>query len=108
MLRFHRDAAGDPRAHADKGRKLLAQWLESDMQGSAASGRKVLAAIDKVAAGTLDDWERTGNAYTLSLSPEGAEIEPELDDDAEPLHLPLAELREAIVRWVEFLEGEER
>jgi uncharacterized protein YacL (UPF0231 family) len=106
MLRFHRDAAGDPRAQAGKGRELLARWLESDVQGSAASARKVLAAIDKVAAGKLDDWERTGNAYTLTLAPDGAEIEPDLDEDAEPLHLSLAELREAVARWVELLESE--
>jgi uncharacterized protein YacL (UPF0231 family) len=106
MLKFHRDAAGDPRAHADKGRELLARWLESDVQGSAASARKVLAAIDKIAAGKLDDWERTGNAYTLTLSPDGGEIEPDLDEDAEPLRLSLVELREAVVGWVELLDSE--
>lgn len=106
MLRFHRDSEGDLRAQADDGRELLARWLESDVQGSASLCRKVLAAIDKVAAGTLDDWERTGNAYTLTLSPDGADIEPDFDEDAEPLHLPLAELREAVARWVELLESE--
>jgi uncharacterized protein YacL (UPF0231 family) len=104
MLRFHRDAAGDPRARGEKEHQLLADWLESDVQDSAALGRKILSAIDKVAAGKLDDWERTGNSFTLTLSPEGADLEPELDE-AEPLHLPLRELREAVVRWVDFLES---
>ena len=104
MLRFHRDAAGDPRAQADQGHHLLAGWLESDVQDSTALGRKILAAIDKVAAGKLDDWERTGNSYTLTLSPDGADLEPELDE-AEPLHLSLRELRDAVSRWVAFVAG---
>ena len=107
-MRFHRDSSGDPRAHGEKGREqLLAGFLESDVQGSAAHGRKILAAIDKIAGGHLDDWERTGNAYTLTLSPGGADIESEMDDDdagAGPLHLSLDELREAVARWVDFVE----
>jgi hypothetical protein len=102
-MKLYRDSSGDPRARGEKGRELLARFLESDLQGSPSLGRKVLAAIDKIAGGHLDDWERTGNAYTLTLSPKGAAIEPELDDDAGPLHLPLAELREAVAHWVEFV-----
>ena len=111
MLKFHRDAAGDPRVQADEGRDHLAGWLESDVQESAALGRKVLAAVDKVAAGDLDEWERTGNVYTLTLSPDGADLRLELDDSegkAEPLHLSLAELRDAIARWVDFVDEEQR
>lgn len=105
-LKFHRDSSGDPRAHGEKGRELLAQFLESDVQGSAALGHKIVAAIDKIASGHLDDWERTGNAYTLTLSPKGAHIEAELDEDTPALHLPLAELRDALSRWVDFVGGE--
>jgi uncharacterized protein YacL (UPF0231 family) len=106
-MRLYRDSSGDPRAHGDKGKELLAQFLESDIQDSVSLGRKVLAAIDKVAGGHLGEWERTGNAYTLTLAPDGAEIEPEMpemaDTTAEPLHLTLAELREGVARWVAFL-----
>jgi len=108
MLKFHRDADGDPRAEAEDGRDHLAGWLESDVQGSASLGRKILAAVDKVAVGDLDEWERTGNVYTLTLSPEGADILLELDDEAEPLHLHLAELRDALARWVDFVEEDQR
>ena len=111
MLEFHRDADGAPRARAGEGRDHLAGWLESDVQENAALGRKILAAADKVAAGDLDEWERTGNVYTLTLSPEGADLRLELDDvegEAAPLHLPLAELRDAVARWVGFVDEDQR
>src|SRR5437868_14626126 len=101
-MRLYRDSSGDPRAHGEKGKELLAQFLESDVQDSALLGRKILKAIDKVAGGHLDEWERTGNAYTLTLAPEGAGIKPEMDG-GEPLHLTLAELREGVERWLAFL-----
>jgi len=102
-MRLYRDSSGDPRAHSDKGRHLLAGFLESDVQGSVSLGRKILAAIDKIAGGHLDEWERTGNAYTLTLSPDGADLETDVDDDTETLHLSLEELREAVADWVELL-----
>jgi uncharacterized protein YacL (UPF0231 family) len=102
-MRLYHDSSGDPRAHGEKGRELLARFLESDIQGSAALGRQILAAIDKVAGGHLATWERTGNAYTLTLASGGAEVEPEMEDDAKPLHLTLAELRDALARWVDFI-----
>jgi uncharacterized protein YacL (UPF0231 family) len=108
MVKFHRDADGDPRAEAEDGRDHLAGWLESDVQGSVSLGRKILAAVDKVAVGDLDEWERTGNVYTVTLSPEGAEIRFELDDEAEPLHVHLAELRDTLERWIDFVAGDQR
>ena len=106
-LEFYDDEAGDPRARGGPGRDLLARFLESDVQGSAAHGREILAAIDRVTAGKEARWERTGNAYTLVLRPGGAAIEPEMDENAAPLHLPLAELRQAVAGWVAHV-GERR
>lgn len=104
-LDFYRDEAGDPRARAGRGREALAHFLESDVQGSAAFGLEILAAVDAVAEGRLREWTRTGNAHTLVLSPEGAAIEPDFDEETEAGLLPLADLREAVTRWIEFLEG---
>ena len=104
-LEFYRDEAGDPRARASRDREALARFLESDVQGSAASGLEILAAIEAVAEGRLREWTRTGNAYTLVLSPEGAAIEPDFDEESEAAIVALADLREAVARWVEFLDG---
>ena len=104
-LEFYRDEAGDPRARAGRDREALAHFLESDVQGSAAFGLEILAAIEAVTEGRLDEWTRTGNSYTLVLSPEGAAIEPDFDEESEAGHVSLDDLREAVTRWIEFLDG---
>jgi hypothetical protein len=90
---------------AGRDREALAQFLESDVQGSAAFGLEILAAIEEIAEGRLDEWTRTGNSHTLILSPEGATIEPEFDEDLDTGLVPLADLGEAVTRWIEFLDG---
>ena len=102
-LDLYWDEAGDPRARAEEGRERLARYLESDLQSSAAAAREVLAAVEDVVAGALDEWEQTGNAYTLTLSPAGAILEDEWDE-GEAEEIPLAELRNALWTWIEFLE----
>ena len=102
-MRLYRDSSGDPRARGETDRHLLAGFLESDVQGSVSLGRKILAAIDKIAGGHLDEWERTGNAYTLTLSPAGGDLETNVGDDTETLHVSLAELRAAVADWVAFI-----
>jgi hypothetical protein len=106
-LEFYRDETGDPRARALAGqdREALAQFLESDVQGSAAFGFEILEAIEEITEGRVEEWTRTGNSHTLTLSPDGAVIEPELDEEIEPGLVPLADLREAVTRWIEFLDG---
>lgn len=104
-LEFYRDEAGDPRARAGRDREALARFLESDVQGSATLGLEILAAIEAVAEGRLPEWTRTGNAHTLVLSHEGAAIEPDFDEESETGLVPLDDLREALTRWIEFLDG---
>ena len=106
-LEFYRDEAGDPRARAvaDRDREALAQLLESDIQGSAGLGLDILNGIEAVSDGRVLDWTRTYNAHTLTVSLDGALIEPEFDGESEPGFVPLADLREAVTRWIEFLDG---
>ncbi len=104
-IQFYRDAAGDARARGRGRGKRVAGFLESDLQDSPASAREVLQAIDDVEAGRIDSWERTGNAYTLTLSPQGASVQDEIDEDAEPHVFTLSEIREAVEGWVSFLNS---
>ncbi len=103
-LEYYRDSAGDPRARGKGHGRVVAGFLESDLQDSPAAAREVLRALDRVESGHAPSWERTGNAYTLTLAPEGATIQDEQAEDAEPQTVPLAALREALSGWVSFLE----
>ena len=70
-LEHYRDSAGDPRARGKGQGQTVAGFLESDLQDSPEAAREVLRAVDDVEAGRAPTWERTGNAYTLALSPGG-------------------------------------
>jgi hypothetical protein len=108
-LDLYWDETGDPRARAAGKEATLARFLESDVQGSAATGREILAALRQVEAGELPVWEQTGNAFTLRLSPSGAEIQSALDESDESgqageiAAIPLRDLRRALRAWVGFL-----
>jgi uncharacterized protein YacL (UPF0231 family) len=104
QLQFHWDDDGSPRARGKGHGQALAGFLESDLQDSPAAAREVLHALDRVESGHAPTWERTGNAYTLTLSPAGATIQDEQVDGAGPHAVPLPELREALAGWVAFLE----
>jgi uncharacterized protein YacL (UPF0231 family) len=104
-LEFYRDSAGDPRARGRGYGRLAAGFLESDLQDSPTAAREVLRALDDVESGREPSWERTGNAYTLTLSPERAAIQDENDEDSKPRSFSLTALREAVDGWVSFLEG---
>jgi uncharacterized protein YacL (UPF0231 family) len=102
-LDFQRDSAGDLRARGRGRARTVAGFLESDLQGSAEAAREVLRALDDVESGRAPSWERTGNAYTLTLSPAGGTIQDENDEDSKPRPVSLAELRQAVSGWLSFL-----
>ncbi|MFY9825249.1 MAG: YacL family protein [Thermoanaerobaculia bacterium] len=104
QLEFYRDSAGDPRARCKGRGKELAGFLESDLQGSGKQGREILRAIGRIEAGKLDRREITGNSYTLTLSPAGATLVNENDENAKRHELSLAELKEAVAGWAAFLD----
>lgn len=76
---------------------LLAQYLESDIQDSPEMALRLLDLVERVASGELAAWEETGNAYTLTLAPDGATIQPEFGYHAEAGQFSLDELRDALL-----------
>jgi hypothetical protein len=102
-LDLYRDGQGHPRAQAEAPDDLLARFLESDVQGSVTSAFDYLETLDRVESGELHHWEGTGNAHTLTLTPDGALIEAEWEWEPRALQLSHAELREALNGWVALL-----
>ena len=83
---------------------FLAQYLVSDVQESPEVTLLLLELMDQIEAGELASWEGTGNAFTLTLTPEGATIQPEFGSDTDPLRVSLDDLREALEGWLAMLE----
>jgi len=105
---FHRDAQGDPRAEVPEGQAGLAGlcgFLESDLQGSIAACDRLLGILDRVAAGAVAGYERTGNAFRLVLTPEGASLVPLATGAVAGCQVPLDRFREMVAAWRAFLLG---
>ena len=83
---------------------FLARYLKSDVQESPEVTLMLLELVDQVASGDLESWEGTGNAFTLTLTPEGATIQPEFGADTEPRRVSLDELRDALEDWLSRME----
>lgn len=103
-LSFYRDANGDPRADGGSANQLLAGFLESEIQGSMKMCSILLDAVDRVTDGSLEEWEESGNAHTISLARQGARIEPLFDDSVPAIELSLDKLRDTVLRWKAFIE----
>ena len=79
---------------------FLSQYLASDVQESPEVTLMLLELLDQIEAGDLEGWEGTGNAFTLTLTPEGATIQPEHGSDTERRRVSLDDLRDALEDWL--------
>jgi hypothetical protein len=113
---FH-DETGEPRARGRGRYARLAEFLQSDVQGSRALLRRIARAVEAVEAGEEERWESTGNAYTLVLTGEGARFESEAGSDGESAGetgkgttgpVSLADLKAALGEWAELLARDPR
>lgn len=104
QLQFYWDSEGTPRAQCDPPGHTVASFLESDVQGSLEFAHEILRALDRIDAGTIDSWEVTGNAHTLTLKKDGVAIRSEVDEDAEPVLLAKSLFREVMADWVSFVD----
>lgn len=104
QLQFYWDSEGNPRAQCDPPGHTVAEFLESDVQGSLEFAREILRALDRIDSGAIDSWEVTGNAHTLILSKEGAAIRSEMDEEAEPVLLAGSQFREVMADWISFVD----
>uniref|UniRef100_UPI004057BC94 hypothetical protein n=1 Tax=Candidatus Electronema sp. TaxID=2698783 RepID=UPI004057BC94 len=88
------------RRPGDQQHDLLAAFLVLDVQRSPVGAAELLAEIEKIKAGRTDFWQRIGNAYTLTLRPEQAEISSDYEAGAV---VPLEDFTQAALAWQNFI-----
>jgi hypothetical protein len=85
-----------PRDPADKRSQVLAYFIEGDVQGVEETAQEWLDRIAAVERGAVAEDDGTGNAYTLTLRPDGATLEHATFTDWPAEHYTLAEIRTAL------------
>jgi hypothetical protein len=103
-LHLYRDDDGCPRASARGAQRLLAAFLETDLQQDAALGRELRRRIAGIRKGETQRSEFIGNAHAVSLSPAGALLTSQFDPEAAPQHFDLDLFDAVVLRWIAFIE----
>lgn len=84
----------------DPAHDLIAAYLTLDIQKSPAWVDELVQKINEVQSGRLASWERTGNAYCLSVYPQHVEIEANYAEGAvKTQRIPLTMFAEAVKAW---------
>ncbi len=94
-----------PRLQAEPGYEALAGFLESDLQGGLAGIDRVLAQLDRVAAGGVAGYQRDGNAFSLRLMRPVALIRARSEGGPSDCRIDLPLLRRVLCAWRAALAG---
>ena len=88
----------------DPAHRRLVEFLIMDIQHSPEWARDLLDKITLIQSGSLQHWERIGNAFCLNLSSEGATIEDLIDQSNPPETVLIEEFYQAAIAWVQHTE----
>ena len=108
MVSVRRHPAGffEGRARPGSGRHgaILASFLQSDIQGDLETARLLLAEVSAAERGEASQPGGVGNAFSITITPDGGAIRNAVLEGAVPERYPLAELREALEAWIAAIE----
>ena len=106
-VRQHPAGYFEGRARPGSGRhgEILASLLQSDVQGDLETARMLLAETAAAERGETSRPGGAGNAFSITISRDGAVIRNAVLDDIAPERYSLAELREALEVWIAAMEG---
>ena len=112
LIRVRRHRAGflEGRARPGSGRhgEILAGFLQSDVQGDLETAQSLLAETLAAECGETPQPGGAGNAFAITISPEGAVIRNAVVEGAVAEHYSLAELRAALETWIAAIERAHR
>jgi len=108
LISVRRHPAGflEARARPGSGRhgEIIASFLQSDIQGDLETARMLLAEVAAAERGEKPQPGGAGNAYSITITPDGAVIRNAVVADAPPERYRLPELRAALETWIEAIE----
>jgi hypothetical protein len=109
LIRIRRHPAGflEGRARSGTGRhgEILASFLQSDVQGDLVTARLLLAETAAAERGEKPQPGGAGNAFSITIAPDGAVIRNAVLEGAMPERYSLAELRDVLEAWIAGIEG---
>ena len=88
----------------DPAHQQLQAFLVMDLQHSPEWIKEVLMQVEGVRSQHTKRWERFGNAYALTLTPAGAQIEDTVDESAPIYTVSLEEFQTAVQMWLQQIQ----
>jgi hypothetical protein len=95
---------GQARPGSGRHGEIVASFLQSDVQGDLETARTLLAEIAAAERGENPQPGGVGNAFSITISPEGAVIRNAVVEGAAPECYSLAELRAVLEVWIAAVE----
>ena len=108
LISVRRNPAGFFEGQGRPGRghhgEIIASFLQSDVQGDLETARMLLVEIASAERGENPEPGGAGNAFSITITPDGALIRNTVVEGAAPERYTLAELRAALETWVAAIE----
>jgi len=95
---------GQARPGSGRHGEIIGSFLQSDVQGDLETARMLLAEIAAAERGENPRPGGVGNAFSITISADGAVIRNAVVEDAPPERYSLPELRAALETWSEAIE----
>ena len=112
LIAARRHPAGhlEGRAVRGSGRRgdVLASFLQSDVQGDLEAARALLSEIAAVERGAPPQPAAIGNAYSVTVSPEGVALRNVVIDDSPHQQYAFDEMRRALGTWIAAIDRARR
>ena len=97
-----------PRRGTGRHGEILASFLQSDVQADPTTANALLDEIAAAERGETPQPGGVGNAFSITITPEGAAIRNAVTEDASPERYGLEELRSGLETWIAAIERARR
>ncbi len=105
-INFYINNSGFLRANAAPPNEILSPFIELVINDGVWFCRELLQAVDEAMAGKVEEFSLTGNACTVTLTPEKAHIDVWLDEPPPSLDLSLIDLKQVLTEYLAFAEAQ--